>query len=154
MLSDIEPGGGALHVIPGSHKREVPWRPAGVPLNHKGNTRLEDCAPSQRAMFEELTGKAGTAVIFVHDLIHASWHETDTYRRVVHMTFSSQSAAQGSDDDDTATVGGHDKEGKAVMVADEDCSDEEWLRYLLRERENFRLPPPGVNLNYAADSKL
>ena len=37
----------------------------------------------------ELTGKAGTAVIFTHDLIHTSWHETDTYRRVVHLTFGS-----------------------------------------------------------------
>ena len=27
-------------------------------------------------------------VIFTHDLIHCSWHETDTYRRVVHLTFS------------------------------------------------------------------
>ena len=84
LLSDVEPGGGALRVIPGSHKREVPWQPTGAPLGPNGNTRFEDLTREQRENFVELTGKAGTVVIFTHDIIHTSWHETDTYRRVVH----------------------------------------------------------------------
>jgi len=30
-------------------------------------------------------------VIFTHDIIHTSWHETDTYRRVVHCTYQTGS---------------------------------------------------------------
>ena len=95
MLSDIEPGGGALRVLPGSHKRDVAWRPGGAELRtHPGEenhalARYEELRPDQQELFVELTGKAGTAVIFTHDLIHTSWHETDTYRRVVHLTFGS-----------------------------------------------------------------
>ena len=82
-------------VLPGSHKRDVAWRPGGVELHtHPGEenhalARYEELRPDQQELFVELTGKAGTAVIFTHDLIHTSWHETDTYRRVVHLTFGS-----------------------------------------------------------------
>ena len=55
------------------------------------NTRYEDLTPTQRENFVELTGKAGTVVIFTHDIIHTSWHETDTYRRVVHCTYQTGS---------------------------------------------------------------
>ena len=51
----------------------------------------------------------------VADLIHTSWHETDTYRRVVHLTFGS-----GSGD-------GGEPAGGLMGGA-------EWLRYLLRDR--------------------
>ena len=118
MLSDIESGGGALRVVPGSHKRGVPWQPAGVQQRQpSGNTRFEEISPSQAANFVELTGKAGTAVVFTHDLIHCSWHSTDTYRRVVHLTFSS----------------GSEEEAQAApppVVEGED----EWLAYVLRDR--------------------
>ncbi len=126
MLSDIDPGGGALRVIPGSHKRDVPWRPAGVPQGPNGNTRFEDLSTTQRELFVELTGKAGTAVVFTHDIIHTSWHETDTYRRVVHCTYATGSEAPAPEADGQA----------------------EWLEYLLRD--GLRKPlPPGVNQNYA-----
>ena len=36
MLNDVGPGGGALMVIPGSHKRGVPWDPSGVPHTPPG----------------------------------------------------------------------------------------------------------------------
>ena len=74
MLSDIEPGGGALMVVPGSHKREVPYLPEGVDFRTaSGNVRYEDLhTDEQRGIFTELTGKAGTAVIFTHDIIHQS----------------------------------------------------------------------------------
>jgi hypothetical protein len=128
MLSDIEPGGGALRVIPGSHKREVPWRPAGVPRGPNGNTRFEDLSSQQRQHFVELTGKAGTVVIFTHDIIHTSWHETDTYRRVVHCTYGSGSQVPPPTNDD----------------------QDAWLEYLLRD--GLREPlPPGVNQNYAEE---
>jgi hypothetical protein len=42
-------------------------------------------------------GRAGTAVIFTHDLIHTSLHETHTYRRVVHLTFGTGSELGGSE---------------------------------------------------------
>ncbi len=126
MLSDIESGGGALRIIPGSHKRDVPWQPAGAPRGPNGNTRFEDLTVAQRENFVELTGKAGTAVLFTHDIIHTSWHETDTYRRVVHCTY-----ATGSE-----------------VPAPETDNQDEWLEYLLRD--GLREPlPPGVNQNYA-----
>jgi hypothetical protein len=126
MLSDIEPGGGALRVIPGSHKREVPWQPAGAPRGPNGNTRFEDLTPKQRENFLELTGKAGTVVIFTHDIIHTSWHEADTYRRVIHCTYGPGS--------------------EVALPANDDQG--EWLQYLLRD--GLREPlPPGVNQNYA-----
>jgi hypothetical protein len=128
LLSDIEPGGGALRVIPGSHKREVPWQPAGAPRGPNGNTRFEDLTPKQRDNFLELTGKAGTVVIFTHDIIHTSWHETDTYRRVVHCTYGSGSEVAPPASDDQAG----------------------WIAYLLRD--GLRQPlPPGVNQNYAEE---
>ena len=62
MLSDIEPGGGALRVIPGSHKRDVPWQPTGVRKRAAGNTRFEELSEQQQQHFVELTGRAGTCV--------------------------------------------------------------------------------------------
>ena len=86
LLSDVEPGGGALRVIPGSHKREVPWWPVGVAQGPNGNTRYEDLSDQQRENFVELTGKAGTAVIFTHDIIHTSWHQVRLPARRRHVT--------------------------------------------------------------------
>ena len=64
------------------------------------NTRYEDLTPTQRENFVELTGKAGTVVIFTHDIIHTSWHETDTYRRVVHCTYQTGSEVAAPTNDD------------------------------------------------------
>ena len=53
-----------------SHKRDVPWQPTGVGLaNASGNTRMHQLDDAQRELFVELTGKAGSAVIFTHDLM-------------------------------------------------------------------------------------
>ena len=146
MLSDIEPGGGALRFIPGSHRRETPWQPEGVQLRPAGNTRFEECSPEQQSLFVEVTGKAGTAVVFTHDIIHCSWHATDTYRRVMHLTFGEGGA-------DAPMPSAEEEEG------DQEEGGGAWLRYLMRERDDFRLPPPGVNINYSeqklsASSKL
>lgn len=74
-------------VIPGSHKRDVVWNPRGAWQNQSGNTRWADMNEEARSLFVELTGKAGTAIIFTHDIIHQSHHEADSYRRVVHLTY-------------------------------------------------------------------
>lgn len=74
-------------VIPGSHKRDVVWNPRGAWQNQSGNTRWADMDDEARSLFVELTGKAGTAIIFTHDIIHQSYHEADSYRRVVHLTY-------------------------------------------------------------------
>ena len=53
-----------------SHKRDVPWQPTGVGLaNAAGNTRMNQLDDAQKELFVELTGKAGSAVIFTHDLM-------------------------------------------------------------------------------------
>jgi hypothetical protein len=129
MLSDVAPGGGALRFIPGSHKRDVPWRPEGAALRsaEEGTyhplSRYEELTPSQQASFVEVTGTAGTAVVFTHDLIHTSWHETPTHRRVVHLTFD-----QGGDDalQPRARGGGGS--------ADDGGDAARWLDYLMRNR--------------------
>ena len=74
-------------VIPGSHKRDVVWNPRDAWQNQSGNTRWVDMNEDVRSLFVELTGKAGTAIVFTHDIIHQSYHETDSYRRVVHLTY-------------------------------------------------------------------
>ena len=61
------------------------------------------------------------------DIIHTSWHTTDTYRRVVHLTYDSGST-------------------EAAAPTGEERA--EWLQYLLRD--GLREPlPVGVNQNYA-----
>ena len=67
-------------------------------------------------------------VIFTHDIVHTSWHESDTYRRVVHCTYGSGSAV--------APPAGDDQDA--------------WCEYLLRD--GLRKPlPKGVNQNYAEE---
>ena len=39
MLTDIAPGGGGLRVIPGSHKRDVAWRPEGASLQIRASRK-------------------------------------------------------------------------------------------------------------------
>ena len=107
------------------------WQPAGVGQNAKGNTRFAELSPTQQSHFVELTGPKGTAIIFTHDIIHTSWHVTDTYRRVLHCTFGTGSGA-----------------GEVAAPDQHDADEEAWLRYLLRDQHTFALPPAGVNLNY------
>jgi hypothetical protein len=46
--------------------------------------------PAQRALFVELGGKAGTAVIFTHDAVHASVVERagGYCRKVIHTAYN------------------------------------------------------------------
>ena len=87
--------------------------------------RFEDLVTdAQRRQWTELTGKAGTAVVFTHDLLHHSWHETDTYRRVVHLTYSHGDTA--------AEIASRGPEKDAVYTRLAADSDDEFLRYVLR----------------------
>jgi hypothetical protein len=129
MLTDIEAGGGALMVIPGSHKRSVPWNP-DIPADkwtHSGNARYSDLKREDKNLFVEITGKAGTAVLFTHDIIHHSWHETDTYRRVIHLIFGNGNKTP----EGPQWTGNNRQWGEAFAMAPEGS----WLQYLLRGTE-------------------
>ena len=74
-------GHGGLFVIPGSHKASFRW-PEGQP------TSLRDMTPETRSLFTEIPGKPGTALIFTHNLAHASLNESDRCRRVIHTAYN------------------------------------------------------------------
>ena len=78
-MNDIEPGDGGLQVVPGSHKAEFPW---------PGEGRLAEVNPGLRDLFVELPVKAGSAVVFTHDILHASISENDGVRRVLHLAYN------------------------------------------------------------------
>jgi len=72
-------------------------------------------------LFVELPLKAGSAVIFTHDILHASLSENDRIRRVLHLAYN---------------FGGFTR----TWLADEtdydrlyeEAPEESWLQYLLR----------------------
>ena len=70
-ISDVPPGGGGMRLIPGSHKANIPL-PAGDSLEE-----LE----------VEISMKAGSVLLFSHDVYHASLNTTDTVRRVAIFTY-------------------------------------------------------------------
>ena len=74
-------GHGGLFVIPGSHKAAFRW-PEGQP------TSLKDMTPETRSLFTEIPGKPGTALIFTHNLVHASLNESDRCRRGIHTAYN------------------------------------------------------------------
>jgi hypothetical protein len=127
FMHDIEPGDGGLMVIPGSHKREVEWAPDGGKLTFYGNTRFEDITPAARALFVEVTGKAGTALLFNDDIIHQSWHTNDSYRRVIHLSWSHGTKGDGA-------------KPSPCPAAHEAAPAGSWLRYLLRPRPIAEAP--------------
>ena len=63
-------------------------------------------------MREDDLGRARLRAGSTAHLIHCSWHATDTYRRVVHLTFSSGSEASRAAPD----------------------GDDAWLEYVLRDK--------------------
>ncbi len=70
-LKDIEPGAGALKVIPGSHKANF-----SIP---KGMDRT--------GMLKEVPMRAGSVLIFSHDLWHESHNTTSNVRRTIIFTY-------------------------------------------------------------------
>ena len=111
-----------------------------APLTFFGNTRWEDLSDATRELFVEVTGKAGTALcarpptevvpsrmltlwgacrLFNDDIVHQSWHTNDSYRRVIHLSWSN---------------GGKREAGapSPCPAAFEAAEDGSWLQYLLR----------------------
>lgn len=79
VMHDIGPGEGGLQVIPGSHKANFPW---------PGATELAQMEGSLKRLFVELTAPAGSAVLFTHDILHASCNESEKVRRVLHVAYN------------------------------------------------------------------
>jgi ectoine hydroxylase-related dioxygenase (phytanoyl-CoA dioxygenase family) len=78
-MNDIGPGDGGLQIIPGSHKANFSW---------PGEGRLGEVRDGLRDLFVELPVKAGSAVVFTHDILHASISENDVVRRVLHLAYN------------------------------------------------------------------
>ena len=111
-MHDIGPGDGSLRVVPGSHKANFPWPGAG---------RLPDVGEALKDLFVELPLKAGSALVFTHDILHASFSENEGMRRVLHLAYN---------------FGGFTR----TWLADEtdydrlyeEAPEGSWLQYLLR----------------------
>mgnify|MGYP006097595705 FL=1 len=108
-MGDIEPGGGGLKVIPGSHKSNYPRQPA------------DDVSD----MLVELTMKAGDVLLFSHDMAHCSLNESDVVRRTVMFTYCPGVIAN--------SFGGDTLYDRVHA----DAEDQSWLKYLTRQPNGF-----------------
>jgi len=109
-MGDIEPGGGGLKVIPGSHK------------SNYARQRGDDVSD----MLVELTMEAGDALLFSHDMAHCSLNESDNVRRTVMYTYCPGVIAN--------SFGGDTLYDPIHERAPEDS----WLKYLTRQPNGFR----------------
>jgi ectoine hydroxylase-related dioxygenase (phytanoyl-CoA dioxygenase family) len=87
-LTDVTPGcgEGGLFVLPGSHKAAFP----SLHLADPAASSLRTMDEATRSMFVEIGGKAGTALIFTHDLVHCSYNATGRCRTVLHTACESR----------------------------------------------------------------
>jgi hypothetical protein len=108
-MHDIEPGGGGLKVIPGSHKANYP------------RVKGDDVSD----MLVELSMKAGDALLFSHDMGHCSRNESDVIRRTVMYTYCPGVIAN--------SFGGDGLYDRIFESAEE----ESWLKYLTRRPNGF-----------------
>ncbi|MEE3258249.1 MAG: phytanoyl-CoA dioxygenase family protein [Candidatus Latescibacterota bacterium] len=108
-MRDIEPGGGGLKVVPGTHKANYP-RPQG--------DGVED-------MLVELPMRAGDALLFSHDMAHCSRNESDAVRQTVMYTYCPGVIAN--------SFGGDGLYDEIFAAAPE----ESWLKYLTRRPNGF-----------------
>ncbi|NKB72241.1 MAG: hypothetical protein GKR89_34620 [Candidatus Latescibacteria bacterium] len=117
-LDDIEPGGGGLQVVPGSHKANYP-RPNG--------DNMED-------MLVELPMKAGDALLFSHDMAHCSRNDSSCTRRTAMYTYCPGVIAN--------SYGGDQLNDPIFDKAPEGS----WLKYLARQPNGFMetYPQPDV----------
>ncbi|MDA0841608.1 MAG: phytanoyl-CoA dioxygenase family protein [Planctomycetota bacterium] len=120
-MKDIGPGEGGIQIVPGSHKANLRWEGVG---------HLPDMEPSVRELFVELTMKAGSALLFTHDAIHASINESEKVRRLIHTAYNFGLFARGwlADHADYERLFNEAPEGT-------------WLKYLLRRPEYMDLIP-------------
>ena len=108
-FSDIEMGGGALQLIPGSHKANFP-----LPAEEE----LAD-------MYVELPMKAGSVLLFSHDTHHRSLNGGDRTRRTVIFTYCPGVIAN--------SFGGDGLYDSLFDAAPEGS----WQKYLLRRPHGF-----------------
>ena len=109
-MKDIEPGGGGLSVIPGSHRSNYP--------------RQRDYDVTD--MLVELTMAAGDVLLFSHDMAHCSLNESDAVRRTVMYTYCPGVIANSF---------GGDRLYDGIF----ECAPEGgWLKYLTRQPNGFR----------------
>ena len=109
-MRDIEPGGGALQVVPGSHKANYP-RSTG--------DGVED-------MLVELPMQAGDALLFSHDMAHCSINASDAVRKTVMYTYCPGVIANSF---------GGDGLYDGIFA---EASEQSWLKYLTRRPNGFR----------------
>ena len=109
-LHDIEPGGGGLKVVPGSHKANYP------------SARGDDVSD----LLVELSMKAGDVLLFSHDIAHCSKNESDDIRRTVMYTYCPGVIAN--------SFGGDGLYERIFEAAPEGS----WLKYLTRRPNGFR----------------
>lgn len=81
-LQDTTPQNGALWVLKGSHKIDMPIRGGGALLPD-----FSELAEPLKAFCQPLPAKAGEAILFYHKTIHGSYANTSNSDRVV-CTFS------------------------------------------------------------------
>ena len=124
-MRDIGPGDGGLRVVPGSHKANYPWPGAG---------RLPEVEDTLKEMFVELTVAAGSAVVFTHDILHASLSDSDRPRRVMHLAYNFGGISRGWLADETDY-------GRLF----EEAPEGSWLKYLLRRPDyHDAVPKPEL----------
>ena len=108
-MRDISPGEGGLQVIPGSHKANYPSPP---------DEALKD-------MHLEIPMKAGSVLLFTHDMRHSSFNTTDKVRRTIIFTYCPGVIAN--------SFGGD----MLYQRLFEDTPEGSWLKYLLRTPHGF-----------------
>lgn len=131
-LGDVPLDGGALDVIPGSHKANFP---------------LPEDPETLRALRRKLPLKAGSALMFTHDLNHGSHNRRNYVRRGFFTSFSPGSSAH--------TLGDNDLYEDLFQRSPEGS----WQKYLLRrprgDRDTYPQPKhaieeePGLELRPA-----
>ncbi|MDP7250566.1 MAG: phytanoyl-CoA dioxygenase family protein [Planctomycetota bacterium] len=120
-MKDIGHGEGGIQVIPGTHKSNFRW---------EGGIHLLEMAPSVRELFVELPMKAGSALLFTHDVIHASVNESENVRRLLHTAYNYGLFSRG-------WLADHADYERLFDEAPEDT----WLKYILRRPEYMDVIP-------------
>ncbi|HEV2514183.1 MAG TPA: phytanoyl-CoA dioxygenase family protein [Devosia sp.] len=110
-LKDVPLNGAALDVIPGSHKANYPL-PTDVDV--------------LRSMRKQLPLKAGSALVFSHDMNHGSRNNLDYIRRCMFSSFSTGSSANSQGEDGLYTN------------LFESSPEGTWQKYLLRRPKGDR----------------
>lgn len=120
-LNDVPLDGGALEVVPGSHKANLP-----MPADERAVEPLRRRLPL----------KAGSALIFSHDMNHGSTNRLPYVRRCLFASFATGSSAH--------TQGDNDLYDAAFARMPEGS----WLKYFLRrpkgDRDSYPMPKRTV----------